>query len=130
MDSEYSDALADSADLKRKHAKENPGDPARGITVLEEADIAVDSDRQAIYGSPREDFERTAAVLSALGFRRITSAEAFRAEVEVHRHIRAEDIPHMMCAVKLSRLTKSPKHRDSIVDLAGYARTMEKLGGV
>jgi hypothetical protein len=73
--------------------------------MLREAEALVDGDRNAQYGDPRQDFQRTAAMWSAyLG-------------VEVAPH----DVAALMAILKISRIRWSPAKRDSWVDLAGYA---------
>lgn len=85
------------------------GDPLRPLpgSVLDEARALVHGDRGNDYGHPSIDFGRTAAMWSALFGIPIT----------------ARQIPLAMIAVKLSRLAQSPGHRDSAVDIAGYAET-------
>lgn len=73
--------------------------------MLAEAAGLVDGDRNAQYGDPRQDFQRTAAMWGAyLG-------------VEVEPH----DVAALMAILKVSRIRWSPEKRDSWVDLAGYA---------
>jgi len=61
--------------------------------------------RGEAYGDARENFERVAALWSyLLGF-----------DVEPHQ------VPAMMIALKLARLANDPSHRDSMIDIAGYA---------
>ena len=73
--------------------------------MLREASLLVNGDRNAQYGDPRQDFQRTATMWSAyLG-----------AKVEPH------DVAAMMAILKVSRIRWSPQKRDSWVDLAGYA---------
>ena len=74
-------------------------------SILQEAQELVYGPRQESYGSPTEDFERTAGMLRAL----------FGWPVE------AKDVPDMMICVKLSRRQQSPGSRDHLVDIAGYA---------
>jgi hypothetical protein len=85
------------------------GDPLRLLpgSVLSEADALVHGDRGADYGHPSIDFGRTAAMWSALFGHEVTPRQ----------------VPLAMIAVKLSRLAQSPGHRDSVVDIAGYAET-------
>jgi hypothetical protein len=67
-------------------------------------------ERRRDYGSALADAERVAQIASAItGF-----------------PIRAEHIPLIMVAVKLSRQVNRPK-RDNLVDIAGYARVAELL---
>ena len=81
----------------------------KGETILEEAARLTSEDRQQVYGHPADDYARTAALWSAyLG----TPVTALQAQM-------------CMVLVKVSRLANTPGHRDSIVDIAGYARTYE-----
>lgn len=75
---------------------------------LQIADELVGGDRNDDYGHPAHDFARTAKMWSAI------------LGVEVS----PDKVPLCMIAVKISRLCHSKKH-DSIVDIAGYARTLE-----
>lgn len=77
--------------------------------VLDKAAKLVGEVRNAVYGPPTADFGRTAAMLTALGFR------FERDSIESHH------VAMIMAVVKLSRLAASPGHEDSWVDLAGYA---------
>jgi hypothetical protein len=74
--------------------------------ILKEADRIVGGDRNAAYGHPKTDFERTAMIWSAiLGIK-----------------VSAEQIPLCMIGVKMSRQCNAAK-RDNWVDMAGYAQT-------
>lgn len=77
-------------------------------TILEEAQSLVYGDRQASYGHPLDDFSRTAKMWSAI----------------LGHEVSAEQVGLCMCAVKISRQLNKPK-RDNLVDLAGYAATVE-----
>lgn len=66
-------------------------------------------DRQLDYGSPIEDFTKQAKMWSAI----------------LHTKVTPQQIAMCMIAVKLSRLTNSPRHRDSVVDIVGYARCLD-----
>ena len=78
-------------------------------SVLSEAEDIVAGARQSAYGHPLDDFSRTAKLWSGL----------FGVEIT------AEQVALGMIAVKLSRLVNSPDHRDSMVDVAGYAKTYQ-----
>lgn len=73
--------------------------------ILEEALRITRGDRQAQYGPPDQDFQRTAKIWSALKGIELT----------------ANDVAMFMIALKLSRQTHQRK-RDNWVDIAGYAR--------
>lgn len=77
--------------------------------VLREAERLTHSDRNATYGPPSEDYARVAAIYNAITGSTLTSY----------------DCALMMIAVKLARIGKhhhtEDTHKDSIVDLCGYA---------
>lgn len=82
-------------------------------TILEEAQRITGGDRQQAYGAALPDARRWAAVFGVL-----TGLD-----------VQPEHFPLAMLAVKMSRLSQSPGcyHRDSVVDIAGYARVAEKI---
>ncbi len=82
--------------------------------LLSEAESLVNGDRNNQYGPPHQDFQRTADMLSALGFR-------FEDGHGGTRRLMAHDVALSLAAVKMSRLAWTPGKRDSWVDLAGYA---------
>jgi len=90
----------------------------RNESVLQEADRLVATDRQSQYGHPFDDFTRTAALWTACGFR------FFDEKLQVARCLEPEDIALAMMLLKVSRIVNLPK-RDSIVDAAGYAKTLD-----
>lgn len=78
--------------------------------ILEEAARLISREREDQYGSARDNFARTGRLWAAiLGTDDIT----------------AEQVALMLAALKISRLAQNTGHRDSWVDLAGYAA----LGG-
>lgn len=78
-------------------------------SLLDEANRLTSGDRNNQYGPPTQDFERTAAMWSAMGF-------SFD-DNEVKNH----HVAMAMIALKLSRLSWNPDKRDSWVDVAGYS---------
>jgi hypothetical protein len=79
--------------------------PNARAELLAEAERLVNGDRNAQYGDPRQDFQRTAAMWGAyLG-------------TDVAPH----DVAAMMAMLKVSRIRWSPEKFDSWADLAGYA---------
>ena len=72
--------------------------------ILEEARKAV-CERGKEYGGPEDSFQRIAALWAAYGATSYTR----------------EDVAIMLGLVKIARLASNPAHRDSWVDLAGYA---------
>lgn len=41
--------------------------------------------------------------------------------------ISSEDVAHMMILLKVARLANDPYHRDSLVDVCGYAALSERI---
>ncbi len=74
-------------------------------SILDAARKAVMEDRNSTYGSPSQDFTRSAEIASIILEHKITAGQ----------------IAKIMIAVKLSRLTHTPDHFDSWADIAGYA---------
>lgn len=73
-------------------------------SILDEAKAAVDA-RRPVYGSPKPNFQRIAALWSAYFGKDVSLA----------------DVANLMILVKVARLQETPSHRDSWVDVAGYA---------
>ncbi len=86
----------------------------RKETVLEEAIRLVEGARGGDYGPPLDDFGRTAQLANVLLARKLKEP------------LKAEDIPLIMICVKLSREANRPK-RDNLVDLCGYAQTLDMV---
>jgi len=76
-------------------------------SVCQEADRLVSTDRQDVYGHPLDDFGKTARIWSAI----------------LGCDVTEEQVALCMIGVKVSRLCNTPDHRDSLVDIAGYAKT-------
>jgi hypothetical protein len=82
--------------------------------ILETYDAAVQvvtDDRGAAYGHPGVDFERAALLKSG---------------VEACPHPAIQHALEMIC-VKMARLCHTPDHLDSVIDIAGYARTIAMI---
>lgn len=82
-------------------------------TIFEEAEAAVNGARQENYGHPYLNFSRIADYWSSHLMNRLDSP------------LTPEDVAIMMILLKIARLGNTPNHRDSLVDIAGYARTIE-----
>ncbi|ABE67377.1 hypothetical protein PBI_CHE12_58 [Mycobacterium phage Che12] len=81
-------------------------------TILEEAQRLIDGDRQQTYGKAIDSFERIAGLWTA-----------YLSPIEP---LTAMDVANLMSLLKISRAksalsTPEVIHRDSYVDLAGYA---------
>ncbi len=80
-------------------------------TILEEAGSIIYGAREKDYGDTLENFSRLAAIWSAILGTTVTP----------------EQVCLCMVALKMSRLVHQPGHRDSIIDMAGYAGCYEKV---
>lgn len=87
-------------------------------SILEDAEAAVNGPRQRDYDHPLDNFARIAGMWSYL-----FECQSCKQPVTVTE----EQHALAMVLVKVARLMHSPQHRDSQVDLAGYAATIEKL---
>lgn len=82
---------------------------------LTQANDLTSGDRRQAYDHPAVDFRCTAMMWTALLQRTGTM------------QITTEMVPIFMAALKLSRLVSNVTHADSIVDVAGYMRTLEMV---
>jgi len=82
------------------------------MTVLQEAESLINGDRAATYGDAKESFNRIAGMWSAYLGTEVTGL----------------DVTNMMILLKVSR-TKGGYHRDSYVDIGGYAGLGERIDG-
>lgn len=80
------------------------------MNILEEANQLVNGDRNKDYGSPLEDFTRTARLWSVI----------------LGVEVTPEQVGMCMILLKVSRQCNKHK-RDNLVDIAGYAHTLEKV---
>lgn len=83
--------------------------PEDAKPITEQAHNLVQGARRNVYGHPLDDYTRTAQLFSGILGTDVTAEQAIL----------------MMIAVKVSRLTNSPDHRDSIIDVAGYAECLD-----
>lgn len=79
--------------------------------VLQEARKITAADRNSSYGEPEDNFQNIADIWNAQGYRSGPALEL----------LTATDVALMMAGLKLARLKHNPTHRDSWVDMAGYA---------
>ena len=92
----------------------------RNTSIADEAVAIVSGARRSAYGHPENNFERIARFWQAY-FENTGRAEA---------KITAADISPMMRLLKEARLCDNPTHRDSFVDLIGYALTGAEVNDV
>lgn len=79
-------------------------------TILREAQRIVGGDRAKAYGHPKQDFDRTAKLWSAV----------------LGKEVTATQVALCMIQVKVSRECNAVK-RDNSVDIAGYAMTLSMV---
>lgn len=84
-------------------------------SILLKAEGLVNGPRAAAYDHPTENFGRIVRLWNAL------------LADKLHEPITEEEHAMMMIMVKMARLQATPEHEDSIIDIAGYAATYEKL---
>ena len=82
----------------------NPGPDGRHA-VLADATTLVCTDRNAEYGEPEDSFNLIANLWSSY----------------LHTKVLPQDVAALMILMKVARLQVNPTHRDSWVDVAGYA---------
>lgn len=90
-----------------------------GLSILQEAQRVVFGARQGVYGHPGANMARTAALWN--GWMGAKGAE-FR--------FAPEDVCDFMILVKMSRIMETGDHRDSHVDIAGWAEARARTVGI
>lgn len=95
-------------------------------TILDEAKKLVYSARSKAYGHPRENFANIAELWNAyLAIKLRHYPDALRPDAL--SVLNSVDIAILNILQKIARLATNPHHEDSIVDIAGYAATIERL---
>lgn len=80
-------------------------------TIADEAKRIVCGARREAYGTPEQNFERIASLWRVY----LSLAHGYDDDIT------ALDVAAMMRLMKEARLIETPDHRDSYVDLVGYA---------
>ena len=88
--------------------------------ILREAEAAVYGPRQAAYGHPGDNMTKTAILWRAY----------LLAKYGADLPLDGADVSTMQRNVKDARLMESPDHRDSLVDIAGYAAVQARWVGL
>lgn len=92
-------------------SKRSSKDSSPETTLLGAAGLLIRGDRRADYGN----FEENARILSELW------------STILGTKVRADQVPLMLVALKAMRLIQHPGHKDSWVDLIGYAALSARL---
>jgi hypothetical protein len=85
--------------------------------LLQRAHDTINGARQEDYGDKLQNFSQTAMIWQGL----------LAHKLQPHATITADDVALLMIGLKMSRLAKTPMHKDSILDIAGYAGCMDIL---
>lgn len=85
------------------------------MSILSEAEELIHGQRARDYGHPSINFQRIADLWNAY-LKYSTTDE-----------ITPQDTAVMMILLKIARLQQNPENHDSLVDIAGYAGTIERL---
>jgi hypothetical protein len=91
--------------------------PTKPLSLLERADLTINGQRQQDYGDKLTNFTQIAMLMTGTLVRKLAPTQV----------ITAEDVALLMMQVKIARLAHMPMHKDSILDIAGYAGCMDKL---
>jgi hypothetical protein len=89
-------------------------------SVLDEAEKIIDGDREQLYGK----FDKNLVAITRLWNGWLISNDKLASD----SMLSIFDVCCMMMLLKIARLNNDPTHRDSIVDVCGYARLLEKCG--
>lgn len=98
--------------------------------ILSEAKALVSSDRRDVYGSPSLNHTATANIFNAYLSRRYGEQivrQSASATGLVDMRLDAQDVCVFNICQKLSRLANTPGHRDTLIDIAGYAANIAEL---
>ena len=85
--------------------------------LLQRAHETITGPRQADYGDKLQNFSQIAMLFQG----------TLATKLLPDSTITAEDVALLMMQVKIARLAKSPDHKDSILDVAGYAGCYDLL---
>jgi hypothetical protein len=88
-------------------------------TVLHEAERIIYGDREMTYGHPSKNLWTIARLWTAY-------VDAASDNSLQGKEFTAKDVALMMILVKTARLANNDTHRDSVVDICGYAALMER----
>lgn len=90
---------------------------AAPLSLLAQADVLINGQRQQDYGDKLSNFTQIAMLFSGVLARKLLPTES----------ISPDDVALLMMQVKIARLAKTRDHKDSIVDIAGYVGCLAKL---
>lgn len=106
--------IKDYNDLGMKQPSGNPDKKTLRQEILDEANSIVNGARANTYGGPEDSFKTIAALWSVY--------------LKTEMPLMTSDVAVLLALLKIARLQNSPGHRDSWVDLAGYAACGAECG--
>jgi len=86
-------------------------------TILEKANDIIFGERNKAYGHPQDNFQRIADLWHAF----------LQGKYGACHRLSPEDVAVLNILQKVARLEHTPGHQDSLIDIAGYAGTIERL---
>jgi hypothetical protein len=89
-------------------------------SILQEAQRIIHGDRNVAYGHPIQNFQAIAHIWN--GYIRAMGEERLNVD-----GFSPQDVANMMILMKIGRVCNDNYHRDSYVDVAGYAGTAERM---
>ena len=87
------------------------------LSLLAQADELINGQRQQDYGDKLSNFTQIAMLFTGTLARKLNPGTV----------ITPDDVALLMMQVKIARLAKTKEHKDSIMDIAGYAGCLDKL---
>lgn len=86
------------------------------MSVLDEAKEIIYGDREKTYGHPSKNLKAIARMWNSY----LTS------RLNIDSQLNEKDVAVLMVLLKGARLANDPSHRDSVVDICGYAALIER----
>ena len=97
----------------------------RKQSVLDEAKVIIYGDREKTYGKPSKNLETIGKMWGA--YINNSVGNVFDENGELIEFIfDPKDVAIMMVLLKAARLANDQSHRDSVVDICGYAALVER----
>lgn len=108
---------ADKMFLSKELMKEVVATSKETTSILQEAHQVIYGDREQTYGDPGKNLRTIACYWNI----------HLNAAKSVNAGLTENDVAGMMILLKQARLANSPTHRDSLVDIAGYAGLQDRI---
>lgn len=96
--------------------------------ILQKATEIIGGEREDTYGGPEDSFKLIADLWTTYINVCPYTDDSEVPEYDVKIELTGEDVAIMMAMLKMARLAQAPDHKDSWVDLAGYAACGGEIG--